>query len=102
LLNKIRNPNYELSIKDIEFASDIPVVARILDEKVHIKALFNRIPVSLAYKYSNFSKEINKLGSVIAEKKVKKSVFDFIFGRKLEEINREALRENLYTNVFSS
>ncbi|PIN92885.1 hypothetical protein COU54_05175 [Candidatus Pacearchaeota archaeon CG10_big_fil_rev_8_21_14_0_10_31_24] len=102
LLNKVRDPNFELSIKEIESATDIPVVARILDEKIHTRALFNRVPVSLAYKNSNFAREINNLGRVIAEKKRRKSVFDFIFGKKLEEVNREVLRENLYTNVFSS
>jgi len=47
VLNKIRNPKYELKLEDMEDATDIPVVARLPDDKNGVKALFNKMPISV-------------------------------------------------------
>src|SRR3989344_1337425 len=65
ILNKIRDPLFEISLKEIEKSIEIPVVARILDEKLNTRALYTRIPMPLYKRNSQFSKEINNLCAAI-------------------------------------
>jgi len=44
ILNKIRDPAYEINLKEIEEVSGIPVVAKIRDDKINVRALFTRTP----------------------------------------------------------
>jgi septum site-determining protein MinD len=103
ILNKIRDPKYELTLQEIEEAAGISVVARIPDDKHAVRALFTRIPVSLYDKRSAFSKEINKLGSALAYKREKKGFWRALlpFNFKAEEVNRQLLKERFYTSLFS-
>ncbi|MEK6889107.1 MAG: MinD/ParA family protein [Nanoarchaeota archaeon] len=101
ILNKVRDPAYELSVKDIEEATGINIVARIPDERNHVRSVFTRIPMSLYKRNSKFSKEINALNSAITGEKQSLSILDIIknnFSR--ENVNRQLLRENFYTNLF--
>lgn len=102
ILNKIRDPNYELSLKEIEEASGIPVVAKIPDDKTNVRALFTRIPTSIYNKKSNFSKEINRLSHALTGKKERRSFLSKIFGNdyRKEEVNRQLLKNNFYGGVF--
>lgn len=100
IINKIRNPKYELDLDDIEKTTGIPVVARILDDNANVKALFKRTPVTAYDSHSNFSKEIAKLGNAIVGAPQKVSIFRKLFGLKKEEVNRQLLKQNLYKSVF--
>lgn len=101
ILNKIRDPAFELTLKDMEHVMGIPVVARIPDEKVHVKSLFTRMPTTVHNKKSKFSREVNSLNSAITGES-KRSNFKDLFDRfRKENINRQVLRENFYTNEFA-
>lgn len=103
IINKIRDPAYELSLKEIEECLDIPVVARLPDDKNATRALFTRIPIPLYKKNSSFSKEINRLSAAIAGKSEKVSIWRRVmpFSVNKEEVNRQLLKENFYSRVFS-
>ncbi len=103
ILNKVRDPNYELELSFIEEALGIPVVARIPDDKMSNRALFLRIPVSLYSKRSLFSKEISKLSAAITLQKEPKSLFKkmFSFNFSREEVNRQRLKDYFYTSIFA-
>lgn len=98
ILNKIKNPRYEINLQDIEVVMDLPVVARIPEDSTGLKALFHRKPISVYNKRSRFAKEIRKLSSVLSDKKERKSVWDVLFPSDLrrEEVNRQLLRKALH------
>lgn len=102
IINKIRNPKYELELEEIEEAIGIPVVAKIRDDSEHVKAIFTRIPASIYSRNSKFSREIGKLSDAIAGEKTNqpfwKKLFSFNFGK--EEVNRQVLRESFYKSMF--
>jgi len=47
IMNKIRDPLYELTLREIEETVGIPVVSRIPDDKSNTRALFMGIPTSI-------------------------------------------------------
>ncbi|MCU0642338.1 MAG: MinD/ParA family protein [archaeon] len=101
ILNKIRNPKFELELEEIERASGIPVVARIRDDNVNVKALFTRIPIPVYDKNSAFSKELGRLANALCGKNETsfwRKLFSFNFGK--EEVNRQILQEKLYESIF--
>lgn len=103
IINKVRDPYYELTLREIESVTDIPVIAKIPDDKNSVKAVFTRIPLPIYNKKSKFSKEINKLTSALipGNKKISWMNTIFPFSFKREEINRQVLKENFYTKRFS-
>lgn len=102
IINKIRSPKYELTMSEIEQASDIPVVAKIPDDKTAVRALFTRIPVSVYKANAPMSKEVNRLNAAITQNKEKLSLFQKImpFDFRKEAINRELMKESFYTSMF--
>ena len=102
ILNKIRDPKYELTLGEIEEATDIPVVARIPDDKTAGRAMFSRIPISIYNKKAPFSKEINRLNSALTNSNKNPSFLKRLFSMtfKKEEINRQILRESFYSRNF--
>lgn len=102
IVNKIRDPKYELTLAEMEDAIGVPIIARIPDDKTNVRALFTRIPTSLYDNKSKFSKEVNKLCAAFANVKEKKSFWKKILpvNFKREEVNRQLLKENFYTNLF--
>ncbi len=102
ILNKIRDPKYELTINDIEEATGIPVVARIPDDKNNVRALFTRIPTSLYNPSCKFSKEVRKLSAALTNQDEKPGFFKRFFLRRFsrDEVNRQLLREHFYRRVF--
>jgi septum site-determining protein MinD len=102
IINKIRDPNYEIRLEDIENFIDAPVVARIPDEKEHVRALFTRVPMSLYNSRSKFAKEISKLATAIAGKTEKVSLWKTIlpYSFKKDEVNRQMLKESFYSSMF--
>ncbi len=102
ILNKIRDPSYELKLKEIEETTEIPVIARIPDEKTASRSLFTRIPMPLYNKRSGFSKEIIDLCTALTYQKERRSLLGFLFADfKREEVNRQILKENFYSRSFS-
>jgi len=102
IINKIRDPEYEVKLEEIENFVEAPVVARIPDEKEHVRALFTRVPMALYNPKSKFAKEIDKLSLALVGKKEERSLWQKIIGYdiKKEEVNRQALKESFYTSVF--
>ena len=102
IINKIRDPDYELTLKEIEEATEIPVIARIPDDKKAIRSLFTRIPLSVYDKKAKFTREITKLSAALTNSKEKRSFFRRIFSSDLrkEEVNRELLRDTFYARTF--
>lgn len=102
IINKIRDPAFEISLKEIEKATDIPVIARIPDDKLAVQSLFTRIPLSIYNRKSKFSKEIFRLNSALTNSPEKcpllKRIFSSNFRR--EQINRQVLKEQFYRNTF--
>ena len=102
ILNKIREPKFELTLKEIEEATDIPVVAKIPDDKNAVRSVFTRIPIPVYNKRSSFAKEIARLGSALAYEKSQPTFFEKLFPRNFrkEEVNRKLLKESFYSSRF--
>lgn len=102
IINKVRDPGYELSLKEIEEASGIPVVAKIPDDKTNIRALFTRIPTSIYNRKCKFAKEINKLGAALTGEKEKRGVLSYLLpvNFRKQEVNRQLLKESFYSKRF--
>jgi septum site-determining protein MinD len=101
ILNKIRNPKFEISMDEIEKATEIPVVAKIPDDATNIKALFTRIPTSIFYKKSKFSKEINNLSTALTNNIEKRSIIAKLLPNlKKEQVNRQLLKQKFYKSRF--
>lgn len=102
IINKITDPSYELTLKEIEDALDIPVLARIPNDKTTIRAIFTRIPTTIYHKKSPFSKEISRLSAALTNKKEKTSFIRYIFpfNFKKEEVNRQLFKQSFYNSMF--
>lgn len=102
ILNKLRCPEYEINLQDMEEILDLPVLARIPDDKKNIRALFERKPLTLINKKTKFSKEIENLSTALTNSKENIGLFSKIFKNNLkkEQVNRELFRENLYSRMF--
>ena len=102
IVNKVRDPNYELSIEEIEDSTNIPVVAKIPDDYTSVRALFSMMPVPVYNKYSKMAKEINKLNGALTFSNTKKSIWAKMFPGSVgkEAVNREILKQSFYESVF--
>jgi septum site-determining protein MinD len=92
ILNKVHNKNFELSLKDIEATSDVPVMAVIPDDVNILKALSKSLPSTYYKPKSQSSIEYNKLAGALVGKRVKtKKPRDFFrkFVPNKQMINRE-------------
>jgi len=104
IINKIRDPKYELNLKEIEDSVDIPVVAKIPDDKYAIRSLFTRIPLPLYKKNSPLSQEINRLNAALTKNRERRSFIRSLmpFDFRKERINREILKDQFYQNTFKN
>ena len=104
ILNKLRDPSYELSLEDIEQATDIPVVVRIPDEEHHVRSLYLRIPSVKYKKNSAFAREIGALSSVLTHEPERVPIFNKFFPALMrkEIVNRQLLKEQIYTSTLPS
>lgn len=102
IINKVRDPGFEITLKEIEEATEIPVVAKISDDKAASKALFMRIPVTVYNRRSKFSREINRLNSALTNTKEKRPFFSSLLPRNFrkQEINRQLMRRSFYRSRF--
>lgn len=104
ILNKVREPKYEIKFDEIESVMGIPIVAKIPDDKFNTRALYSRIPVSVYNRRGKFAKEINKLGAALTENEEKKSFFGKLLGANVnkEAVNRQLLKESFYTSMIAN
>lgn len=102
ILNKVREPKYELNMNEIEKITNIPIVAKIHDNKIPSRAIFNRIPIPLYDKTSRFAREINGLSAALTNTKENRSFLAKIFSPnyKKEQVNRQILKQNFYRRQF--
>jgi septum site-determining protein MinD len=98
IINKIRDPKHEINLKEIEESTEIPVVARIPDDKRNVGALFTRIPTSIYHRKTRFSKEIGKFALALTGGTEKRSMLGRVFGKgfRQEEVNRQILKDQFY------
>ena len=94
IVNKIRDPKYELTLEEIEEGTELPVVAKIPDDESLVRALFTKTPATLYKKNSAFSKQINSISASLTGEHQKLGWFREVMGLhfKPEEVNREILR----------
>lgn len=96
IINKVKNPAYEMTLKEVEEFLDVPVVARIHDDKGMVEAMFFRKPITIHNKHNPVSKEIRRFASSLCGMP-EKGFFDFLTSAfKKERINREVLRQKFY------
>ena len=99
ILNKVHNKNFELSLKDIEGVSEVPILAVIPYDINVLKALSEFMPSTHHKPKSSGSTEFKKLAAVLIGEKYKpirlKGIFGWINPKK-QEINRELF----YKRVF--
>jgi MinD-like ATPase involved in chromosome partitioning or flagellar assembly len=97
VINKIRDSRYELSLKDIEQFLEVPVLARISDDKEMVRSVFFRKPLVLHNPSNKISKEVRRFASALAGSKERVGWFMRNFGHyKKEKVNRELLRQKFY------
>lgn len=99
ILNKVHNKSFELSLRDIEETSDVPVMAIIPYDVDFLKSLSEFKPYTNYNPKSKGSTEFRKLAGVLVGEKFKPK-FDFknLFRitPKKQEINREIFYEGLF------
>ena len=102
ILNKIRNPKYELSLEDIEHATELPVLARIPDEAHHVRSLYLRVPSVMYLKKSAFAREIGALSAVLTHSPERVSFFARFLPTLMrkEVVNRQLVKEQLYLSTL--
>jgi pilus assembly protein CpaE len=103
IMNKVRESEFQLDLKQLEEATGIPVVASLPEEDHVHKALFTQIPMPLYKKNSPFSREVSRLSAALTGNKPRFSFLSWFFdeNKKPQEVNREILRNEFYTSIFA-
>ena len=98
IVNKIRSPQHEMNLAQIEEFSNIPVVAKIKSNKGMARALYYQRPLGLLEPTSAISKEIKKFSSAICgEPEFQNKLLEKLLTKiSKEKINRDLLRQNFY------
>ncbi|MFB6246297.1 MAG: AAA family ATPase [Candidatus Pacearchaeota archaeon] len=101
ILNKSYGKNFEISPEDVEYTSEIPVVAKIPHDKNVPKALSNFESTVEHKPNSEASKEYKKLASSISGEEYtgRKGLKDLL--RKIRPQRQDVNRDVLYESVFS-
>ena len=99
ILNKVYNKDFELSLKDIEKTSEVPVMAVIPHDINVLKALSEFIPFPNYKPKSEVSTEYKKLAATLIGEKYKplrlRTLFGWINPRK-QEINRTIFYKQIF------
>jgi pilus assembly protein CpaE len=100
IVNKIRSPRHEYNLNEIEEISDIPVMAKIKDNKKMAQALHKKIPITVMEETNSVSKEIKKFAHAIAGSPEEEGWFQKLIPLKntlqKDKVNREFLRQKFY------
>ncbi len=104
IINKTRDPEFEITLKEIEETTEIPVIAKIPDEKSATRSIFTRIPIPVYKNRSSFAKEISRLSSALTDQPHNPSLLERIFrlNYRREEINRQLLRKTFYDSSLEN
>jgi pilus assembly protein CpaE len=100
IVNRIRSPKHEYNLKEIESISEIPVMAKIYDNKKMAEALYLKKPITIIDNRNQVSKEIKRFSSAISGNSEEENLIEKIFNLKnlfgREKVNRELLRQKFY------
>jgi septum site-determining protein MinD len=100
ILNKVRNKKFELTLNDIEYAAETPVVAVFRDNVSVLEALQCTKPITMHNDKHDMSIEYKKLAAaIIGEKYKDKRLFAgigklFSGGMPKQDVNREIMIQN--------
>lgn len=106
IVNKIRNPKFEMSLSEIEGNSQMPVMARIPEHKKMAESIFYRTPIVLHSPKHAISNEIRSfVGALCGEIGERQGFFNRLFNPfskfiDKEKINREMMRQEFYKGQF--
>lgn len=102
ILNKVYNKPFELSIKDIEDAIEVPVLAVIPDDFRVVKSTANFVSPFVESPNSKGSNEYRKLAGVVAGQKYQPNLFGFRRFLKFTPTpkHQDVNRELYYKRVF--
>lgn len=101
IINRTKNVPYEMSCEEIEWASSLPVVAKIPEEKKIIECIFYKQPLLIKEPKSKAAEEIRNLARALVgePEKINWFVRKFLKNRETfmrrEQVNREILRRKL-------
>ena len=100
IVNRIRSPKHEYSLKEIEKISEIPVLARIRDHKKMAQSLHAKTPLTFLDETNIISKEIKRFASAICGSPENEGWFQKLMPFKKiiekEKVNRNLFREKFY------
>lgn len=100
VVNKIRSPRHEFNLKKIESISEIPVLAKIKENKKMAQALHEKTPLAILDSNHSISREVRSLASAICGSPEKENWLQKFIPLKdviqKEKINRNLLRERFY------
>lgn len=103
IVNRIRSPRHEYSIKEIEEFSNIPVVAKIHDHNKMAQAIYEKIPISVLDRKNPVSKEIRNMACAIAGEPEPENflqrITPFRGNFRREQVNRQLLRQRFYESM---
>ena len=100
IVNKIRNPRYEMDLKGIEDLGGIPVVAKVKDSNRMGRALYYKEPMGIHNEGDCITKEMKKFASALCGTPegdggfLQKILPWKWFGK--ERVNRELMRSEFY------
>ncbi|MEM4181879.1 MAG: AAA family ATPase [Candidatus Pacearchaeota archaeon] len=98
IINRTKNVPYEMSCEEVEWASSLPVVAKIPEEKKMIECIFYKQPLIIKDPKSKAAEEIKNFARALAGEPGKMNWFvrKFLKNKenfmKREQVNREILR----------
>jgi septum site-determining protein MinD len=96
ILNRVKGKNFELSIEDIEEASDVPVLGVLPEDNKVPEAIYNTTPLAYFNPAARSNYEFNKIAATIINENYSDPRFSHKIKRAFgmigkEEINREVL-----------
>jgi MinD-like ATPase involved in chromosome partitioning or flagellar assembly len=101
LINRIRSPRHEFDLKEIEKISEIPVMAKIYDDKKMAQAIYQKKPMTILDSSNHLSKEIKRFAAAISGNPEEMNLVEkFLKNFQKEKVNRELYREKLYERRF--
>jgi MinD-like ATPase involved in chromosome partitioning or flagellar assembly len=102
IVNRIKDPLYELNCEEIEWTSGLPVIGRIREERKMIQCVFYKKPLMIQNPKSKSGEEIRRICQAFTGETEKRNWFVTKFLRnsekmmKREQVNRELLRKKIY------
>ena len=99
IVNKIRSPKHENDLFEVEEISQIPVVAKIRDDKRIARAAHKKSPITYSDPRNQISREIKNMASSICGNSEELTFMQKLLLKDLvqkEVVNRDLLRQKFY------